>query len=129
MRAVVIILIVLVGGVIGLGFYRDWFTLTVDQDKIKADIDAGKETFKGKSTEAKGTVQTVEGNENRFTLEAVGDAPKVMYYVTDASKVSRNQEAGTFADLKAGDKVTVHFRENGEKKEATSVVITPEQSP
>lgn len=33
---VVIAVVVLAGGV-GLGYYRGWFTVAVDQDKIRAD--------------------------------------------------------------------------------------------
>ena len=32
-----IVLVLLVAGIIGVGFYRGWFQLTVDHEKIQAD--------------------------------------------------------------------------------------------
>jgi hypothetical protein len=58
MRKVLFVLLLLVVGVVGLGFYREWFhfgttsdpetgqpgfQLTVDQDKMKSDIQKAKQ--------------------------------------------------------------------------------------
>jgi hypothetical protein len=42
MRTFLIILILLAVAVIGLGFYLDWFTFTVDAAKIAADVKSVK---------------------------------------------------------------------------------------
>jgi Cu/Ag efflux protein CusF len=115
MRAFVIVLIVLVAGFIGLGFYQNWFTLTVDKEKMKKDTntakDAVKDVFTGK--EAKGKVKTVEDTENGFTLTPAS-GPEMKFWQT--------KENGKLAALKTGDEVTVKFREKDGKNEATSVI-------
>jgi Cu/Ag efflux protein CusF len=120
MRGFLIVIAVVVAGVIGLGFYLNWFTFTVDRDKIGADVKTVQKTFTGKSEERTGTIKAVEVAENRFTLATAG-GPEMTVLVTDGSKVWRNKEAATLADLKAGDEVTVQFRDQGGKHEATSV--------
>jgi hypothetical protein len=116
MRAFVIVLIVLAAAFIGLGFYLNWFTLTVDKEKMGKDTttakDAVKDVFTGKV--AKGTVKTVAEPENGFTLTSAA-GPEMKFW--------RNKEGGKLADLKAGDAVTVKFREKDGKNEATSVTI------
>jgi Cu/Ag efflux protein CusF len=136
MRALIVVLIVLVVGVLGLGFYRNWYSVTVNkekfqedthrvQDKFQEDTHRIKEKFEGKPKEASGKVKTVEAAEHRFTLSTTSDPePGMMVVCTDATKVWRNDhEAATFADLKTGDEVSVQFRERGGKNEATSVTI------
>jgi Cu/Ag efflux protein CusF len=113
---------VLVAGVIGLGFYRNWFNLTVDKNKIERDTDAVKEKWSQPQV-ATGTVAAVEAGENRFTLTTADD-PKMLFRLTNASKFWRNKEKGTLADLKAGDQVSVKFQEKDGKKEASSVTIS-----
>jgi hypothetical protein len=127
MRAFVFVLIVLVAGFIGLGFYQNWFNLTVDKEKMKDDTNTAKDLavdlFKGKTREAKGTVKAVEETENRFTLQTADDR-EMKVFLSDDSKFLRNKEAAKRADLKAGDEVTVKFRETKDgKKQATSVTF------
>jgi len=123
MRAVIVVLIVLVAGVLGFGYYRNWFSVTVNRDNIEADTHRVQEKFEGKPKDASGTVKTVEAVGHRFTLATASD-PGMMVVCVDACKVWRNdREAGTFADLKTGDEVSVQFRERGGKNEATSVTI------
>jgi hypothetical protein len=58
MRALVFVLLVIVVLLVGLGFYREWFHIgttsnpeagqrgiqvTIDQDKVKADVDRAKQ--------------------------------------------------------------------------------------
>jgi hypothetical protein len=122
MRALVIVLILLVAGFLGLGFYQGWFAVSVDKDKMKADTDAAKDLFKGKSKEQAGTVKDVEPDENRFTLTTADDTEMVIA-MTDASKVWRNKKAITLADLELGEEVTVKYREKDGKHQATSVTV------
>jgi hypothetical protein len=66
MRNVLFVLVLLVAGVICLGFYLKWFnvssdqsdgqrhiTLTVDEDKVKADETKAKESIQGVGHKAK----------------------------------------------------------------------------
>jgi uncharacterized protein (UPF0333 family) len=122
MRGFLIAIAVLVAAVIGLGFYLDWFTFGVNRDKIAADVKTVQKTFTGSSEEKTGTIKAVEVAENRFTLATAGD-PEMTVVLTDRSKVWRNKEAATVADLKAGDEVTVKFRDKDGKHEATSVTF------
>jgi cold shock CspA family protein len=126
MRNLLIVLIVLAAGVVGLGLYRNWFSVTVNKGKMKDDANTAKDlaadVFKGKTKETTGTVKTVEQAESRFTVKTE-DNPEMIFLLSDASKFSTNQEAGKRADLKAGDQVTVKFREKDGKNQATSVVI------
>jgi Cu/Ag efflux protein CusF len=122
MRGFLIAIAVLVAVVIGLGFYLNWFTFGVDRAKIEADVKTVQKTFAGKSEERTGTIKVVEVAENRFTLATAGD-PEMTVLMTDGSKVWRDKEAATFADLKAGDEVTVRFRDKSGKHEATSVTF------
>jgi Cu/Ag efflux protein CusF len=120
MRRFLLAIAVLVIAVIGLGFYLNWFTFGVDRGKIAADVQTVQKTVTGKSEERTGTIKTVEVAESRFTLATAGD-PEMRVLLTDASKVWRNKVAATLADLKAGDEVTVQFRDKGGNHEATSV--------
>lgn len=122
MRGFLIAIAVLVAAVIGLGFYLNWFTVTVDRDKIGADVKTVQKTFTGSSAEKTGTIKAVEVAENRFTLATAGD-PEMTVLMTDGSKVWKDKEAATLADLKTGDEVTVKFRDKDGKHEATSVTF------
>jgi len=135
MRAFIVVLIVLVVGILGVGFYRNWYGVTVNkekfqedthrvQEKFQEDTHRIQEKFAGKTKEASGKVKTVEAAEHRFTLATASDPePGMTVVCTDATKVRKDGEAGTFADLKTGDEVTVQFRERDGKNEAASVTI------
>jgi uncharacterized protein YxeA len=66
MKNLLLVLVLVVAGVIGLGFYLKWFnlssdngdgkshiTLTVDEDKVKADETKAKESIQGVGQKAK----------------------------------------------------------------------------
>jgi hypothetical protein len=66
MKALVFVLVLLLAGIIGLGFYRGWFrlsmesmdnrpsaTITVDKDKIHEDEQKSKDKVQGIEQEAK----------------------------------------------------------------------------
>ncbi len=122
MRGLLIAIVVLIVVVIGLGFYLNWFTFTVDRDKIDADVKTAQQKLTGKSEERTGTIKVVEVAENRFTLATAGD-PEMTVLLTNGAKIWRNKEAATLADLKTGDEVTVQFRDKGGNHEATSVTF------
>ena len=66
MRTLVFVVVVLLAGIAGVGFYRGWFgistnstdqkpsaTITVDKDKIHADEEMAKEKVEGLGQKAK----------------------------------------------------------------------------
>jgi hypothetical protein len=66
MKALVFVVILLLAGIVGLGFYRGWFrlsmvntdqqpsaTITVDKNKIHEDEQKAKDTVHGLGQEAK----------------------------------------------------------------------------
>jgi len=66
MRTIVFVVVVLLAGIAGVGFYRGWFglstnstdqkpsaTITVDKDKIHADEELAKEKVEGLGQKAK----------------------------------------------------------------------------
>ena len=66
MRALLVVVVLLLVGIAGLGFYRGWFhlstnstdqkpsaTITVDKDKMHADGEKAKETVQGLGQEVK----------------------------------------------------------------------------
>jgi hypothetical protein len=110
MRGLLIVVVVLVVGVIGLGFYLNWFNLTVDRDKIASDVNIAKKTLIGHSDEKTGMVKSVEGAEKRFTLATTGSPDMVVLWAGETK-------------VKVGDEVTVRLRDKGGNHEATSVTI------
>jgi hypothetical protein len=72
MSRLMIVLVLLVAGVVGLGFYRGWFsvtsdstdaksniTLTMDQDKIQEDTKSATDSVQGLGQEAEDEVEAV----------------------------------------------------------------------
>ena len=66
MRTLMFVMVLLLIGIVGVGFYRGWFqlstdttsqkpsaTITVDKDKIHADEQTAKDTVQGLRKEAK----------------------------------------------------------------------------
>jgi len=122
MRGLLFVLGLLVVGVICLGCYLGWFTLTVDRNKIGADVQSVQNRFTGHSDEKTGTIKTVEIAQSRFTMTTAGDPDMMVLLVAD-SKVWRNKAASALTDLKAGDEVTVKFHDKAGKHEASSVTV------
>src|SRR5438105_15410188 len=103
MRAFIVVLIVLVVGLLGLGFYRNWFSVTVNKEKFQEDTHRAQEKFQedthriqekfeGKPKEASGTVKTVEAAERRFTLSTASDPePGMVVVCTDATKIRKDR--------------------------------------
>jgi Cu/Ag efflux protein CusF len=54
---------------------------------------------------------------------AKGD--EVMFSITEKTKFGTKADPKTCSDFKCGDKVTVRFKEEGDKKVALSVVVPP----
>ena len=82
MKALVFVLVLLLAGIVGLGFYRGWFrlsmqsmdnqpsaTITVDKVKIQEDEKSAKEKVQSFGQEAKETAgelaDKVQGQERR----------------------------------------------------------------
>jgi len=46
MRGFIAVLVIVAAIVLGVGFYRGWFTFTVDQEKIQKDEETAKDKVK-----------------------------------------------------------------------------------
>src|SRR5690349_16621504 len=96
MRAFLVVLAVLVGGFVALGFYRDWFHLTVNKDKMKEDTEVAKQKVEGLEKRTKdrgeedvkkargartamGRVNKVEAADNRFLMTTEDNEQLTMY--------------------------------------------------
>jgi Cu/Ag efflux protein CusF len=109
---------------VALGFYRDWFHLTVNQDKMKGDTEAAKETAdqsKGART-ATGRVKKVEAADSRF-LMTTGDNEELTMYTGPSSKLRRNDREVKLEQLQAQDEVEVGYDRKDGKNLAASVTV------
>jgi hypothetical protein len=74
MKALMFVVVLLLVGIVGLGFYRGWFqlstdtvnqrpsaTITVDKDKIHADEQKAKDEMQGFRQEAKEKIGNRDG--------------------------------------------------------------------
>lgn len=129
MKALLIVVILLVAGVVGLGFYRGWFsftsesgggsanaTLTVDKDKFQEDSKAAMHSVEGLGSRSKdkagapgalnrdGTMVRVTGGE----LTMMDEQGKEHKHPLAADvKVTCDTKTCTVADLKAGMRIRV----------------------
>jgi uncharacterized protein YdeI (BOF family) len=129
MKAVLVVVVLLVTGVAGLGFYRGWFslasdrsdaksnvTLTVDQDKFQEDRKAATESVQGLGRPAKdkaagpaekitdGTMVSVNGGELTITDK---EGKEHRHTLAGDVKVTCDARPCEAADLKAGMRVRV----------------------
>jgi hypothetical protein len=137
MRAFLVVLAVLgvlvVGGVVALGFSRDWFHLTVNEDKMRADTDEAKEKVQavGKQIKDKagdavdqakegtakkgpgiktatGRVKKVEAADNRF-LMTTADSTELTVHMDPSSTLRLNDQQVGLEDLRIGDEARVDY--------------------
>ena len=157
MRAILIVLAALVVGGIALGFYQDWFSLTVDQDKMREDAEQAKEDLQGVGKQIKekvqgtgdkareetgpkgsgiktvtGRVTKVEAAANRF-LMATADNGELTIYLDPSSHLRLNDQEVKLEELQVKDEVEVAYDLKDGKNLATSVTVNrnaiPKQSP
>jgi hypothetical protein len=152
MRAFLVVLALLgllvVAGAVALGYSRDWYHLTVNEDKVKGDTDEAKkklqelgEQVKDKAGEtvdkakektrtrssggktATGQVKKVEAADNRFLMTTTDNTDLTVY--TDHSSTLRlhDQQIG-LEDLRVGDEVKVNYDFKDQKDLATAVTVT-----
>jgi hypothetical protein len=138
MRAFLMVLAVLVvlvvGGVLALGYSREWFHVTVNEDKMQEDTDAAKKTVQGlgkKAAEGTGTkssgiqsatgsVKKVEADEDRFVMTTT-DETQLTVYTNPSSTLRLNDRQVGLEDLRIGDEVKVDYDSKDRKNLATSV--------
>lgn len=137
--------VLVVGGVVVLGFSRDWFSLAVNQEKIKEDTDEAKDKLHdlgqqikdkaGKTTDktetktgtqaagaktVSGKVKKLEVADNRF-LMTTADNGELTVYTDPSSTLQRDDQPVGLADLRVGDRVEVNYVVKDGKDLATSV--------
>ena len=129
MKAFLVVLVLLVAGVIGLGFYRGWFsfasdsadaksniTLTVDQDKFQEDRKAATKSVQGLGHQAKdkvagsgeksmdGTVVSVNGDKLTMSNK---EGKEHSHTLAAGAEVSCDGKVCQAADLKPGMRIRV----------------------
>lgn len=129
MKAFLVVLVLFVAGVVGLGFYRGWFsfasdsadaksniTLTVDQNKFKEDRKAAREGVQGLGHQAKdkvagsgeksmdGTVVSVNGDKLTMTNK---EGKEHSHTLAAGAEVSCDGKACKATDLKPGMRIRV----------------------
>ena len=147
MRAFLIVLALLVAGGVALGFYRDWFHLTVNTDKMKEDTAGAREKVRGLGKQAEdkaeepadaageksgpkgsgshtaaGRVQRVEAGDNCFLLTTTDDRDLTLY-TGPSSKLRLNDRDVKWEHLRVKDEVEVTYDRKGGKNLATSVTV------
>ncbi len=61
MRRLMFVVVLLVIGIAGFGYYRGWFAFTVDKDKFHQDEQTTRERVQGAGQEAKEKVDNLTG--------------------------------------------------------------------
>ncbi len=145
LTAIVVLAVLVIGGLVVLGFSRDWFHVTVNEDKMKEDSEEAKEkvqelgkqikdkagetadkargkagtTTQGVET-ASGSVKKVEAADNRF-LMTTADNTELTLYTSASSTIRLNDQQVGLGDLRIGDAVKVDHGLKDGKDLATSV--------
>jgi hypothetical protein len=147
MRAFLVVLVLLVAAGVGLGFYLDWFGLTVNTDKMNEDTEGAKDNLRelgkkikdktnaavAKAKEKNGTpaadvktatgkVKTVEAADSHF-LMTTADNTEMTVYTDASSKLRLNDEEFKLDRLQVGDEVKVGYDLKEGKNLATSVTV------
>jgi hypothetical protein len=136
-----VLVVLVVGGVVALGYSREWFHLTVNEDKIQEDTDAAKNKVQGLGKEigkkaeegtgakssgtqsATGSVKKVEADDGRFLMSTT-DEKQLTVYTGPSSKLRLNDREVGLEDLRIGDEVKVDYDSKDRKNLATSVTAT-----
>lgn len=142
MKAIVFVLVLLVAGVVVLGFYRGWVsftsdsadakpnvTLTVDQEKFQEDRKAATESVQGLGDQAKDKVAGSNEKNIEGTLVSVQDDRLTMtdkegkehrHTLAADAEVTCDGKVCKAADLKPGIRLRV-TTENAEPHAATRI--------
>jgi hypothetical protein len=145
-RTSLIALALLVAGGVALGFYQDWFRLSVNKEKMREDTEGAKERVRGLGQQAKdraeqtadkaedkagtkgpgiiktatGRAKKVEAGDNRFLMTTTDDKELTMY-TGPSSKLRLNDQEVKLEDLQVKDDVKVAYDLQDGKSLATSV--------
>jgi hypothetical protein len=150
MSRAVVWLVVIVCVLLSAGFYMKWFSVSgtntdsktsdihvsINKEKVQDDVKAIKEGAQhgaegvkdkvsgllGEKTVA-GNIQQIEMAKQEFTI--LDDQKKDVIVKVDAStKITINDKAGVFADLKADDLVSVKYAASKDGNVASSVTVS-----
>jgi hypothetical protein len=150
MSRTVLWFIVVVCVILVLGFYMKWINVSgsntdsktsdihfsLNKDKVQEDAKTVKESAQHGADKVKdeyrsllgektiaGSIQTIEMAKQELTI--VDDQKKdLMVKVDAATKITIDDKAGVFADLKAEDLVSVKYTANKDGNVATSVTVS-----
>jgi hypothetical protein len=127
MKTLIVVVVLVVAGIVGVGFYRGWFlfesqgtkdkpgiAFSVDNKKLKSDKDAANKKMKelgqqvtgqpAKSSSMDGTVVSVEGDQLAMTNS---DGKEHSHPLAAGVKMTCDGKVCTAADLKSGMKIRV----------------------
>lgn len=117
MRTVIAVVVLVVAGVVGLGFYRGWFsvtsdngnnksdiTLTVNKNKFKEDKKAVAESTGLAGKKSEGTIVSLDGD--TLTI-ADKEGKELRHPLAENVKFTCDGKVCTAADLKPGMKIRV----------------------
>jgi hypothetical protein len=149
MPRIMIVLVLLVAGVVGLGFYRGWFsvtsdsadaksniTLTMDQDKFQEDRKSATDSVQGLGQQGEveagapgeksmdGTLVSVSGDTLTMTNE---EGMEHSHALVAGAEVTRDGKAGEVADLKPGMRLRV-TTESAEPYAVTRIEVLDEMA-
>jgi len=117
----------------GAGYYFNWFTFTasntdarmaINKPKIEKDVKAVKDEFHsllGDKT-MDGTIQGIETAKEELTVRDNKDHD-VMVKVDTATKIKISDKAGSFADLKTDDAVSVMYETKKDGNVAKTITV------
>ena len=132
MKSLLFVLVLLVAGIAGLGFYRGWFafasdsaeaksniTLTVDQDKFQEDRKAATESVQGLGPQAKDRIvapaeKITDGTMVSVTFDELtimdNEGKEHSHTMAAHAKVTCDTQTCEATDLKAGMRVRLTTR-------------------
>lgn len=137
MKKLVIVLVIALIAIGVVGYQRQWFHVSVDEQKIKSDAELAKTKaaeFEAKAeklagiggdkpaVEVQGQIKLMEPTEHRFTLKT-GDDKEVVIYFDAATTVSRDNKPAKTNALRFGDKAAVKYVTKDDKNVAQSVTV------
>ena len=127
MKALLVVLVLLVAGVAVLGYYREWFTFSVDNDKFQEDRKAAVAGVKNLGTKAEAKVADKSHDGKVVSITAVKlvmtnmeSEEEHMHALTADVRITCDGKVCKAADLKSGMRIRV-TTENAEPHAATRI--------
>lgn len=131
-------LILLAAVAAGVGYYRGWFKISVDEGQIKHDTQAAQEKVKELGQEAKqavtgektpagpttasGQIKQLAPTGDHLILETA-DKTDLTVYLDAATKVTRNNKPTKLRTIKPGEKAEVVYQAKDGKNVAQSITL------